>query len=43
MSAILKHALQQKRLASWLVKDRFYEIGSFAGREDTAKYLTERQ
>lgn len=39
LEEVYKDLLNKKQLAGFEVQERFYEIGSFAGLEDTEKYL----
>ena len=43
LEEVYKDLLNKKQLAGFEVKERFYEIGSFAGLEDTEKYLLNKK
>jgi MurNAc alpha-1-phosphate uridylyltransferase len=40
---LYEELLAQNELAAYQVRERFYEIGSFAGLEETARYLEQRR
>ena len=39
LEEVYKHLLKNKQLAGFEVRERFYEIGSFSGLEETENYL----
>ena len=43
LAALYQFLLQQKQLAAFEVKERFYEIGSFIGITELEKYLTTKE
>ena len=43
LEEVYKDLLNKKQLSGFEVKERFYEIGSFAGLEDTEKYLLNKK
>lgn len=43
LEEVYKDLLNKKQLAGFEVQERFYEIGSFAGLEDTEKYLLNKK
>lgn len=42
LATIYQDALRRGELAAFEVKERFYEIGTLSGIEDTGKFLSER-
>lgn len=42
LAALYQSLLERSELAAWEVGQRFYEVGSFEGLEETRRYLAAR-